>query len=86
MQLGFVSNVYVHSSLLLQDSLVSAGVPYSSLRSSYLMGRFLETNGWAAGFMLAVLRKIGVVTGGVTTTVLTKAEPWNFPERAFSAV
>ena len=42
------------------------------------MGRFLETKGWAAGFMLAVLTKIGVVTGGVTATVLTKAEPFFF--------
>ena len=78
--------MYIHSSLLLQDGLVSVGVPYSSLWSSSLMGRFLEIKGWAAGFMLAVLTKIGVATGGVAVTVLTKAEPWNFTEGPFSVV
>ena len=66
--------------------MVSVGIPYSSLRSSYLMGRFFETKGLAAGFMLAVLTKIGVVTGGVAATVPTKVEPWNFTEGTFSVV
>jgi len=48
------------------------------------MGRFLETKGWAAGFMLAVLTKMSVVTSGVAATVLTKAEPWNLTESTFS--
>ena len=83
-QLGSLSNVYVHSSLLLHGSLVSVGVPYSSLRSSSLKGRFFETKGWAAGFMLAMLTKIGMVTGGGAATVLTKVEPWNFTDGTFS--
>ena len=78
--------MYVHSSLLLHDGAVSVGVPYSSLCRSSLMGVFLETKGWAAGFMTAVLTKIGVVTGGVVVTVLTKAELWNFTEGTFSVV
>ena len=59
---------------------MSLGVLLSSSISSFVMGRFLGSNGWAVGCIPKAVTKMGVVTEVVVEMVLKIAESWNFTE------
>ena len=48
------------------------------------MRRFLGSNGWAVGFILAAPTEMGVVTEVVVEMMLTIADLWNFTGGTFS--
>lgn len=63
---------------------MSLGVPSSSSISSFVMGRFLGSNGRAVGCIPKAVTKMGVVTEVVVEMVLKIAESWNFTEGTLS--